>query len=128
MAGPKLDGAGAVKMETLTTAQGMLARCHSIVEQIGVEVKGSRPIAGHVQTLKRAAVPLASLLKGQYGMIADVVTAMLLAATRGGPDQMKLRSLREGIASIRMQLEIAEAKVLEKHAVPEGKADASDNV
>jgi hypothetical protein len=126
MAGPKLDGAGAVKMETLSSAHGLLARCHSIVEQIGVEVKGSRPITGYVQTLKRAAVPLASLLKGQYGMIADVVTAMLLAATRGGPDQMKLRSLREGIASVRMQLDIAEAKVLEKHAVADEKGDRSE--
>ena len=125
MAGPKLDGAGAVKMETLTAANGMLARCHSIVEQMAVEVKSSRPINGQVQTLKRAAVPLGSLLKAQFGMIADVVTAMLLAATRGGPDQMKVRSLREGIASIRMQLEIAETKVLEKHAVPDGKAEAS---
>ena len=128
MAGPKLDGAGAVKMETLTRAQGMMQRCHSIVEQMAVEVKSSRPITGHIQTLKRAAVPLASLLKAQFGMIADVVTAMLLAATRGGPDNMKVRSLREGVASIRMQLEIAETKVLEKHAVPDGKADAGADV
>lgn len=125
MAGPKLDGAGAVKMETLTSAQGMLARCHSIVEQMAVEVKSSRPITGYVQTFKRAAVPLASLLKAQFGMISDVVTAALLASTRGGPDQMKVRSLREGIASIRMQLEIAETKVLEKHAVDDGRAAAS---
>ena len=125
MAGPKLDGAGAVKMETIHTAQGMLQRCHSLVEQMAVEVKGMRPITGHLQMLKRAAVPLASLLKAQFGMISDVVTAMLLAATRGGPDNMKVRSMREGIASIRMQLEIAETRILEKHAVPDGTADAS---
>ena len=111
-------------METLTNANGMPARCHSIVEQMAVEVKSSRPISAQIQTLKRAATPLASLLKAQFGMISDVVTAMLLAAPRGGPDNMKVRSLREGIASIRMQLEIAETKVLEKHAVVDDKAEA----
>jgi len=58
-------------------------------------------------------------LKGQFGMIADQVSAMLLIATRAGGDQMKLRSLRESVAQIRIQLEIAIAKTKEKHAIPE---------
>ena len=79
-----------------------------------------------MQQLKRAATPLIGKLKGQFGMIADVVVAMLLAATRGGGDAQKVRGMREGITSVRTQLEIAEAKILEKHAVEDKKtADSS---
>ena len=123
--GPKLDGAGNVKIVTIHEAQAILQRCHGIVEGMALDVKNSRPIAGGVQQLKRAATPLIGKLKGQYGMIADVVTAMLLAATRGGGDAQKVRGMREGIASVRTQLEIAEAKVLENHAVEDPKKKAA---
>ena len=122
--GPKLDGAGNVKIVTIHEAQVILQRCHGIVEGLALDVKNSRPISGGVQQLKRASTPLIGKLKGQYGMIADTVTAMLLAATRGGGDAQKVRGLREGIASIRTQLEIAEAKVLENHAVDDKKHEA----
>jgi hypothetical protein len=119
--GPKLDGAGNVKIVTIHEAQAILQRCHGIVEGMALDVKNSRPISGGVQQLKRAATPLIGKLKGQYGMIADVVTAMLLAATRGGGDAQKVRGMREGIASVRTQLEIAEAKVIENHSVEDKK-------
>jgi hypothetical protein len=59
------------------------------------------------------------LLKGQFGMISDQVSAMMLIATRGGGDQAKLRSLREAVAQLRIQLEIAIAKTKEKHTLAE---------
>ena len=123
MAGPKLDGAGQVRMQTLQEAQVMLQRCHSIVEGMAMDVKNSRPVSGAVMQFKRAATPLASKLKGQYGMISDVITSMILASTRGGGDQVKVRVLREGIASVRQQLEIAEVQVIEKHGVHEDKEE-----
>ena len=44
-----------------------------------------------------------------------------LAATRGGSEQMRVRALREGVASLRQALEIAERKVREQHStVAEG--------
>lgn len=120
--GPKLDGAGNVKMVTIHEAQAILQRCHGLVEMMAMDVKNSRPISGGVMQLKRAATPLIGKLKGQFGMIADVVTAMLLAASRGGGgDAIKVRSMREGIASIRVQLDIAEAKILEKHVLDDKK-------
>jgi hypothetical protein len=127
MAGPKLDGAGQVRLITLQEAQVMLQRCHGIVEGMAMDVKNSRPVSGGVMQFKRAAVPLASKLKGQYGMIADTITSMLLASTRGGGDPVKVRTLREGIASVRQQLEIAEAQVLEKHAVHDDKEKAGES-
>jgi hypothetical protein len=122
MAGPKLDGAGNVKIVTIHEAQVILQRCHGLVEVMAMDVKGSRPITGGISQLKRAATPLIGKLKGQFGMIADVVTAMLLQATRaGGGDQIKVRNMREGIAAIRQQLEIAEKKVLEMHTIHDEK-------
>ena len=127
MAGPKLDGAGNVKIVTIHEAQAILQRCHGLVEVMAMDVKGSRPITGGVAQLKRAATPLIGKLKGQFGMISDVVVAMLLASSRaGGGDQTKVRTMREFIASIRQQLEIAEKQILEKHAVHHDKHDESD--
>ena len=128
MAGPKLDGAGKVKIVTVHEAQAILQRCHGLVELMAMDVKGSRPINGGISQLKRAATPLIGKLKGQFGMISDVVTAMLLAATRAsGGDQAKVRTMREFIASIRQQLEIAEKQILEKHAVDDHKKPAESS-
>ena len=124
MAGPKLDGAGNVKIVTIHEAQAILQRCHGLVEVMAMDVKGSRPISGGIAQLKRAATPLIGKLKGQFGMISDVVVAMLLASSRaGGGDQTKVRTMREFIAAIRQQLEIAEKQILEKHAVHAEKKD-----
>ena len=117
--GPQLDGAGLVKMETLEEATAHLQRLHSIVERMAIAVRSQQNTAQYGMQLRRAGTPLAGLLKGQFGMISDQVTAMLLIATRGGGDQMKLRSLRESVAQIRIQLEIAITKTKEKHAIEE---------
>lgn len=126
MAGLKLDGAGQVRMQTLQEALVMLQRLHGIVEGMAMDVKNSRPVSGGAMQFKRAAVPLASKLKGQYGMISDTITSMILASTRGGGDPAKVRTLREGIASVRQQLEIAEAQVQEKHAVHDDKKNSGE--
>jgi hypothetical protein len=118
-AGPQLDGAGLAKMVTLEDASAQLQRLHGIVERMAIAVRSQQDTAQFGQQLRRAGSPLIGLLKGQFGMISDQVTAMLLIATRGGGDQNKLRALRESVAQIRTQLEIAIARTKEKHAVTE---------
>jgi len=117
--GPKLDGAGLAKMDTLEDASTHVQRIHGIVERMAMAVRSAQPTAQFGAQIRRAGSPLVGLLKGQFGMIADQVSSLLLIATRGGGDQAKLRSLREGVAQIRIQLEIAVAKTKEKHTVPE---------
>ena len=115
-AGPKLDGAGAAKMATLETALTHVQRLHSLVERMAVTLKGKEPLS----QVKRTATPLVGLLKGQFGMISDQATAVMLVASRaGGGDQQRVRSLREGVAQMRQALEIAVAKVREKHTLDE---------
>lgn len=117
--GPQLDGAGLAKMETLDEAAVSVQRIHGIVERMAMAVRSQQDTAQFGQQIRRTGSPLVGLLKGQFGMIADQVTALLLIATRGGGDQAKLRALREGVAQIRIQLEIAVAKTREKHTVEE---------
>ena len=121
----QLDGAGQIKMQTLEDASLQLQRLHAIVERYAMAVKTQGETGQFRQQLTRCGAPLAGLLKPQFGVIADVVTGFLLIASRGGSDQMKVRALREGVAQIRAQVEIATTKVKEKHAiVDESRGDA----
>lgn len=120
--GPKLDGAGLAKMATLDEATAAVQRLHGIVERMAIAVRSQQNTAQFGAQLRRSGAPLVGLLKGQFGMISDQVSALLLIATRGGGDQAKLRSLREAVAQIRTQLEISVAKTKEKHAVEEDDA------
>ena len=123
--GPKLDGAGLAKMDTLDEANVQMQHIHGIVERMAMAVRSGQSTSTFGAQLRRAASPLVGKLKGQFGMIADQVTALMLVATRGGGEQVKLRSLREGVAQIRIQLEIAVAKTKENHKVVEDEgADA----
>jgi hypothetical protein len=117
--GPKLDGAGLAKMATLDEATGAVQRLHGIVERMAIAVRSQQNTAQFGAQIRRAGAPLVGLLKGQFGMIADQVSTLLLIATRGGGDQAKLRSLRETVAQIRIQLEIAVARTKEKHVIEE---------
>jgi hypothetical protein len=120
MVGPKLDGAGVAKMVSLSAAMNHLQRLHGIVELCAVAVKNDKPAIAFVPQVRRAAQPLIGVLKGQFGMISDQVGAFLLHASRGGSnDQMRVRAMREGVAQLRVQLDLATVKVHELHTVRE---------
>jgi hypothetical protein len=117
MAGTKLDGAGAQKMKTLEEALTTLQTIHGHVERMAIEVKNQRGVGIIPQQIKRIATPLQGQLKGQFGMIADQVSGMILAAGRGGGEQLKVRALREYVGQLRQAIEIMQAKVKEQHSV-----------
>ena len=117
MAATKLDGAGAAKMKTLEEALGGLQRVHGIVEQMALAMKQGKSASIFGLQIRRAATPLVGQLKGQFGLISDQVSAMILVATRGGTEQAKLRSMRESVALLRQAIEIAQNRVKEQHAV-----------
>ncbi|MBX9928887.1 MAG: hypothetical protein K2X99_08240 [Gemmatimonadaceae bacterium] len=116
VAGIKLDGAGQAKMATLEDAMMLIGQIHAQVERMAVDLKNNRPLTGSLSTLKRQATPLQSKLKAQFGMISDVVTALILVAGRsGGGDVGRVRSLREHVAQIKVALEIAINQTKAKH-------------
>ena len=121
MAGIRLDGTGQAKMVTLDEAMVMFQRCHTLVEQYALQIKRNQPAAPMMNSLKRQMPTLASKLKGQFGMISDLVTSILMQITRGSSEQIRVRTMREGIASIKVQLEIAITQTIAKHAVKDEK-------
>lgn len=121
MAGMKLDTAGQNKMKTLDEALLLLQRIHGIVEQYGMALKRNQPTSVYVMNIRRQLPSLAANIKNQFGMISDLVTSVNLATSRGASEQVRLRSLREGVAQIRQALEIAVTQVKDKHKVVEAR-------
>ena len=117
MAATKLDGAGTQKMKTLEEAHMSLTQIHGMVERMGVEGKNGGPGGSVPNQIKRMAGTLQGQLKGQFGMIADMFSAMILAAGRGGSEIVRLRALREHVAQIRTALDMAASKVKKEHSV-----------
>lgn len=124
MAGLKLDGTGNVKMATLEEASLMLQRLHATVEQWGLALKRNQNTSMFAMNVKRNLPALAGKLKGQFGMISDQVTAMMLIVSRGGAEAPKLRAMREGVALVKQALEIAITQTKDKHALHDEKKGA----
>ena len=123
----KIDGPGLAKLETLEQAVTHSQRLNTIVERMAQAQRNNQPLAQYRQQIQRAAAPLASLLKSQFEAIADMVTTVVLISTRGGSDQQKVRSLREAVAQIRVQLEATEARVRKQHTVEVSEGEAGEN-
>ncbi|MEX2178970.1 MAG: hypothetical protein WD801_09690 [Gemmatimonadaceae bacterium] len=115
MAGVRLDGAGQAKMVTLDDALVLQQRVHGLVEMYALTVKQGKPNGTLMGNLKRQMPILAAKLKGQFGMISDLVTSINMQMTRGSSDQIRVRTMREGLAAIKVQLEIAVAQTIAKH-------------
>jgi len=117
MAGVKLDGAGAQKMKTLEEAMSTMQTIHGHVERMAIDIKNQRGAGIIPSQIKRIATPLQGQLKGQFGMISDQVSAMIIGSSRGGGEQNRLRVLREYVGQIRQALGFAQTKVKKDHSV-----------
>ena len=102
-------------MVTLDDAQTLHQRLHGLVEQYALAVKQNNPGSSYMNNIKRQMPILAAKLKGQFGMISDLVTSVNMQMTRGASDQIRVRAMREGLASIRQQLEIAVTQTIARH-------------
>jgi hypothetical protein len=120
MAGTRLDGAGQARISTLEDAVALHQRLHGLVEQYALSVKRNQPASHLMMNLKRQMPALAGLLKGQFGMIADLVTSVNMQITRGSSEQTRVRQMRDGIAAIKVQLEISIAQTIAKHEIKDG--------
>ena len=122
----KIDGAGLVKLETLEQAVTQVQRLNTIVERMAQSQRNGQPLAQYRQQIQRTAAPIASLLKSQFEQISDMITNIVLISGRGGSDQQKVRSLREAVAQIKVQLDAAESRVRKQHTVEEGDESAPE--
>lgn len=121
-----LDGAGTVKMSLLHDAGIAMQRIHSIVEQMAMAAKNQQSTAVQGMQLRRMATPLVGQLKGAFGPMSDQLAQMILVATRGGQENVKVRMLRESVGSLRTQIDIAMNKVKEHHTVDDEEEKGSN--
>lgn len=126
MAGLRLDSAGVNKMKTLDDALLHLQRIHGVVEQYAMAVKRNQPASTFTMNLRRQLPSLAANLKAQFGMIAEQITAVNLATTRGASDAQRVRGLREGVAQVKQALEIAVTQTKDRHAAKEASGESAD--
>ena len=122
----RIDGPGLAKLETLEQAVTLVQRLNTIVERMAQSQRMTQPLAQYRQQIQRAAAPIASLLKPQFEPISDMVTNVVLISTRGGSDQQKVRSLRESVAQIKVQLDAAESRVRKEHTVDDNDDKAAE--
>ena len=87
------------------------------------EIKRQKSVGIIPQQIKRVAGNLQGQLKGQFGMLADQVTAMILATSRGGSDATRLRLLRDYIAQLRTAVDMSMTRVKDQHSVEIAIAD-----
>jgi hypothetical protein len=123
----KVDGPGLAKLETLDRAFKDIQRLNTVIERMAQAQRMNQPLAAFRQQIHRAATPVASLLKIQFGPIADMITNLVLVSTRGGNDQQKVRLLRESLAQIKVHLEMADAKVKKDHALEDKEKEADSS-
>ena len=124
MAGLRLDGAGQAKMKTLDDAMSTLLRINGLVEQYALQIKRNQSGSTFLSNIKRQLPHLSEMLKAQFGMIADQVMQTSLSSSRGASEQIRVRSLREGVAQVKTALEIAIAHVKERHDLDAAKDDS----
>lgn len=108
-------------MVTLDDAITIQQRLHGLVETYALTVKQNKPAGSIMQNLKRQVPTLAAKLKGQFGMISDLVTSVNMQMTRGSSEQQRVRLMRDGMAAIKAQLDIAVAQTIARHKLVEEK-------
>jgi hypothetical protein len=120
MAGLRLDGAGQAKMVTLDDCTAILQRVHNLVEQYALSIKQGKPQTVYLNNIRRQLPTMAGKLKGQFGMISDLVTSINMQSSRGSSEPIRVRTMREGVAAIKAQLDIAIAQTINKHEAKDG--------
>ncbi len=121
----KIDATGTVKLKTLDEALLLLQRIHGLVEQYAVAYKRGQATSTYVMNLRRQLPTFAANLKSHFALIADEALALNLATSRGSSEQTRVRLLREGVARMRTNLEIAAIQTRAKHQVQEEKPPVS---
>jgi hypothetical protein len=127
MAG-KLSPRAQVKLATLRAMDDKVQHVHGLVERFAT-TRDQRKAEMLAMPLKRAFGRLKVELMGAgLDALSQLAGAMEIAAGRGGSQANKSRILREGVGSLRFQVEMEQKKVLseEKAGGDDESAPAAD--
>lgn len=110
MAG-KLSPKAQIKINALRTMSDKVQHVHGMVEKYAV-TKNAKEAERMVQPLKRAFGKLKLDLMGAgFDNMSQLAGAMEIAAGRGGSPRNKTRILREGVGSLRFQVDQEQRKI-----------------
>jgi hypothetical protein len=122
MAKPTVDGQGQAKLEVLEAAAAIAQTLHGMIEKHAIAVRANSPTTSFAQTLKRTATPLVGMLRGQFKLLSDLATDLILISGRGGGSEVsKLRMLREKIGLLKSGIELSVTSTLSKHTIKDDK-------
>jgi hypothetical protein len=122
MAKPTVDGQGQAKLEVLDAAAAIAQTIHGMIEKHAIAVRANNPVTAFPQQLKRAATPLVGMLRGQFKLLADLATDLILISGRGGGSEVaKLRMLRERVGQLKSGIELSVTSTLSKHTIKDDK-------
>lgn len=101
---PGLTPLAQAKLSTLEGFAQKAQRLYGLVEQYAADRSGGEVLS---MTIKRALGQLKrEFLASGYDAMAQLASAMEIAAGRGSNQQGKARILREGVGSLKSQIEI----------------------
>jgi hypothetical protein len=121
-----LSPAALQKMATLHHMTERVQHIHGLVERFATtrDPKLAEPL---VQPMKRAFGRLKLELSGAgLDSLSQLAGSMEVAAGRGGSIQMKIRILREGVGSIRYQLDQEARSVASEDQAEQGRVKAAE--
>jgi hypothetical protein len=112
-----LSPAAQVKLATLQQVSDRVQHVHGLVERFAT-TRDPRQAEQYAQPMKRAFGRLKIELMGMgLDSLSQLAGAMEIAAGRGGGAATKGRILREGVGSMRFQVEHEQRQVLAQDAV-----------
>jgi hypothetical protein len=116
-----LSPAARVKLAELATLLEKVQRAHALVEQYGVAKSNQEQL---VLAVGRQFAQLKYHFMGAgFDAMSQLAGSMEMAARRGLSAVAKLRILREGVASLRFQVELAQRAVVTEEQASQRRAD-----
>jgi hypothetical protein len=110
------------RLAFLGTLDGKVQHLHGLVERFAIESSDQL-----VPAVRRAFVQLKLQLMGAgYDAMAQLCGGLDMAARRGGSRTMKVRILREGVGSLRLQVEL-EQRAIRSEAEQRAEKDVERN-
>ena len=125
MAG-KLSPRAQIKLAALRTMADKVQHVHGLVEKFAAE-RNPKAAERMAQPMKRAFGRLKIDLMGAgFDTLSQLAGSMEVAAGRGGSQRNKARILREGVGSLRFQVDQEQKKVVAEDRREQQKAEADE--
>ncbi len=120
----KLSAGAALKLAELEEFDKKVQRVHGLVEQFATSRSGTDTISA---TLKRSLGRLKTeLMSAGLDAMSQLAAGLEIAAGRGMSQSTKRRILREGVASLRFQVEMEQRSVRQAELKAQEAAEARD--